>query len=304
MADLARFNSRMSVAPIPQLAAAGTRRFLANVCAAAWDHSAIRLVHCPSHAPDFAIAWACLAEGSTTFKTRVASALDDLHLDRLGNDEVWLLLATPGQSVHPAVVANLSDEEKGRADRFRFAEDRQSYLAAHILLRAGLSQLSGCSPRSHAFASRKSGKPVLDDRCPAASRLRGFHFNLSHTRGMVAVAFARHAIGVDVEKVRPITDMRELVIELMSDAALRRFDEAPGDAARLRLFMRYWTLSEAFLKASGEGLSGTTRSLDFSAQGTPRLTGRAARVYHDVQLGCAHGETIDWQGAAAARKNR
>jgi 4'-phosphopantetheinyl transferase len=82
----------------------------------------------------------------------------------------------------------------------------------------------------------------------------GLRFSLSHTRSLVACAVAtQDDVGLDVEEVE-----RRLA---SSSLAERYF--APSEAASLAAlppgerdvaFLRFWTLKEAFVKATGDGL--------------------------------------------------
>jgi 4'-phosphopantetheinyl transferase len=45
-----------------------------------------------------------------------------------------------------------------------------------------------------------------------------------------------------------------------------------GWAARRALFYRYWTLGEAFIKATGEGIAQDLTSFAFTEEGVPALT--------------------------------
>ena len=72
----------------------------------------------------------------------------------------------------------------------------------------------------------------------------------------------------------------------------------PCRQAQTELFMRFWTLSEAYLKATGEGLVGTTRDLEFTTDGLPQLISCAADQRELWQLGCAQGDRTDWLPAA------
>ncbi len=150
----------------------------------------------------------------------------------------------------------LSAFEQDRAMRFRHREDRAAYVAAHALLRLMLSEALGGDPRAWAFETGPTGKPAL----AAVHRRPRLHFNISHTRGLVACAIAGVPVGVDVEAsdgdVPP--------------AVAARF--APGERAMLAkaegleyrsIFFRLWTLKEAYLKATGEGLSGRLDSPAF-----------------------------------------
>ena len=83
----------------------------------------------------------------------------------------------------------LDPDELVRADRFHFASDRNIYTAAHALLRFMLSEATGIS-RSLAFRAGEFGKPAL----AANFHECNLHFNISHTRGLVACAIARHEL--------------------------------------------------------------------------------------------------------------
>lgn len=170
----------------------------------------------------------------------------------------------------------LDATERARAQQFRFAPDRQSYVAAHGLLRHALSRLTGHLPETWRFAAGPHGKPHLADP-PPGCRLR---FSISHTRGMAAVAVAQGMeVGVDVEAA----DRAGL------DLALAERFFAPEEAAGLRAihdarrarehFIALWTLKEAFVKALGTGLAQPLDSFAFHGLAPPRLT------LHDPRLG-------------------
>jgi 4'-phosphopantetheinyl transferase len=146
----------------------------------------------------------------------------------------------------------LSPGERERWGRFRFEEDRRTYLAAHVLLRTALSAYADVSPAAWRFETGPHGKPSIG----APTLPRPLHFNLAHTRGLVAcaVSLAFEHIGVDVERL----DRRIDVLGLAS----RYF--APGELASLQAlapprragrFFTYWTLKESYLKARGLGLT-------------------------------------------------
>jgi 4'-phosphopantetheinyl transferase len=144
----------------------------------------------------------------------------------------------------------LSPEERARAGRFRFEEDCRAYVAAHGLTRALLSEVGGLPPGAWRFVTGRAGKPEVD---PALG-LAWLRFNLTHTRSLVACAVAAEDdIGADVEDLgrRPVDP----------GVAERHF--APEEVALLaglpperwqETFLRIWTLKEAFVKATGDGL--------------------------------------------------
>ncbi len=149
----------------------------------------------------------------------------------------------------PALAAMLDDKERARAARFAFQEDRQSYIAAHALVRAELSRRADRAPQQWRFAETKLGKPFLLD--PP----RDLRFSITHTRGMVAVAIAEGVeIGVDVESADRRAESMKLAERFFAPEEVALLRAVEGEARR-NLFFAIWTLKEAVVKATGLGLS-------------------------------------------------
>jgi 4'-phosphopantetheinyl transferase len=169
----------------------------------------------------------------------------------------WIMLE-PGSA---AVAARplLDASERARADRFRWAADRDPYIAAHALLRATLSRMTGIGAADLRFRTAKSGKPALDP----AQALPDLHFSLSHTRGLAACAVGRpHALGIDAEVWRTPAPI-ELAARYFAPSEARLVAEQTP-AERPSTFYRLWTLKEAYLKATGEGLAAPLDGFAFS----------------------------------------
>jgi len=167
----------------------------------------------------------------------------------LGVDEAKLLLDT---------------EESRRLARFRDAEDRLSFLAAHAGARLLLGALAGQPADRVRFETSPLGKPRLVD-APT-----GLDFSLSHARGAVAVAAAYMPIGVDIEPIRQISDLDQMVEIALSPEERRTLARTP-DSLRSRLFLRYWTLKEAILKAAGVGFAVSPHTLILDARVPPAV---------------------------------
>jgi 4'-phosphopantetheinyl transferase len=189
--------------------------------------------------------------------------------------------------------ALLSDDERAKEQRFRFVEDRQSYLMAHALVRHVLSQQCGVAARELQFTSGEHGRPEL--AAPQCTpRLR---FNLSHTRGLVACGVAlEHDIGVDVEHVDRRLEIDRLAGNVFSERERTALYALPPAAQRERFF-ELWTLKESYIKAVGVGISMPLRaiSIDPGAQPSPAiafdapLTDDAGAYFLDVRrVGASH----------------
>jgi 4'-phosphopantetheinyl transferase len=152
----------------------------------------------------------------------------------------------------------LDPEEIARADRYRFAADRNIYTAAHALARFMLSEATGLPPRTWRYVAGEFGKPAL-----AAEFLKwNLHFNISHTRGLAACAIARQEIGIDVERADRTIDLG-IAQHYFAPEEVRILNSvSPGQEGKV--FFRFWSLKEAFIKATGEGLSRSLDSFSFS----------------------------------------
>ena len=158
----------------------------------------------------------------------------------------------------------LDADESRHLARFRHAEDRMSYLAAHAGARLLLAAVTGQAADRMRFETSPLGKPRLVD-APA-----GLDFSLSHARGAVAVAAAYMPIGVDIEPLRQITDLDAMVEIALSPEERKTLARTP-EALRSRHFLRYWTLKEAILKAAGVGFAVSPRTLIVDAGSSPAV---------------------------------
>jgi 4'-phosphopantetheinyl transferase len=164
--------------------------------------------------------------------------------------EVWAADLTRPIAASGILWTFLDAGERARADRFYFAKDREAFVAARGLLRALLGDLLDCDPRDVRFELGQWGKP----RLAGSPGFPSLQFNLSHTDGLVLIGTGRREIGVDVERVRELTDMMELADRFFSRTEVEGLRKVPA-AERPPAFFRCWTAKEAYIKARGEGLS-------------------------------------------------
>ena len=110
-----------------------------------------------------------------------------------------------------------------------------------------LGALRHQDPRALIFRRGPRGKPYL------AGETLGF--NLSHSKeGLVLAVAQGTTLGVDLEYLRPRSNLDGLIARCFSEEERRDFEGLIGDERRHR-FHRGWTLKEAYVKAVAQGLS-------------------------------------------------
>jgi 4'-phosphopantetheinyl transferase len=154
----------------------------------------------------------------------------------------------------------LSSDESARASRFHFPADRQRYVAARAMLRTILAGYLETDPRCVSFAYSQKEKPSLGP----AHVGNGVTFNISHSGGIALLAFARkRQIGIDVEQVRYDFDVEAIARRFFSAHEQEQLAALPKEK-KFASFFRCWTRKEAYIKATGDGLSLPLHQFDVS----------------------------------------
>lgn len=143
-----------------------------------------------------------------------------------------------------------------KVDKVKSREDKKRSLAAGLLL----TQMGTVLCKQRAVPTdigyEKNGKPYFTDR-------PDLHFNLSHSGKWAVCAFSDAPVGVDVEVRRDTTNLKvaERFFSKKENEYINSFDtkEQREDA-----FYKIWTLKEAFIKATGEGLSRPLNEFSFT----------------------------------------
>lgn len=197
-------------------------------------------------------------DASDDFEKKARRALVDAGFAPPAIGEACVLLSdSAGWKEHAASAEVLLDiSEQARAARFRFADDRATYVLAHGFWRVALAVTLGIDASSVSPKITSHGKPELPDT--------GFATSLSHSGQWIATAIGRAVtLGVDIELSPPRMRMTDLMATICSPAELIELENRPAAARELGL-LSLWTRKEALLKAFGVGLSEDPAS--FSAQ--------------------------------------
>jgi len=192
----------------------------------------------------------------------------------LGPGQVHCWNFRPAQFVIDELAAVLSLEERARADRFVFERDRTEYIVCRGVLRHLLSLYGGIAASDLQFEYSARGKPRLAQRFK--SRIQ---FNVAHSRGAGLIGITCVApVGVDVERIGPLARVSALVPSCFAPEEQAEFALLP-ERIQSRAFYAGWTRKEAFIKATGEGLSRALHS--FVVTIAPDICPKLLRCHHD-----------------------
>lgn len=175
-----------------------------------------------------------------------APALDE------GAVHVWRLPLAPPPDQLAALARPLAADERARAARFHFERDRTAYTATRGALRTLAGAYLGHPPEALELGYGEKGKPYLAAPPPGGEALR---FNVSHSGELGLLAFARgRELGVDVERRRELDDLLSLARSSFSPLEYAMLCGLPA-ADHTAAFFACWSRKEAFIKATGEGVS-------------------------------------------------
>jgi 4'-phosphopantetheinyl transferase len=193
-----------------------------------------------------------ITDAAFQLETRIALAENEVHLWRVDLARVALS--------EQRWEKILSADERKRAARFHFSQDRQYFTATRALLRIILGSYVDSDPTELTFQYSEKEKPSL---C-APHSTSSVEFNVSHSGSVAMLAFARgRALGVDVEQLRDNFHQEAIARRFFSEAEQREL-AALAPSQRDHGFFRCWTRKEAYIKARGAGLSLPLSEFDVS----------------------------------------
>jgi 4'-phosphopantetheinyl transferase len=196
---------------------------------------------------------------------------------------VWYSFERPeDEAALEALRGLLEPEELERVDRAYTPELRRRFLGVRVMQRHVLGRYAlGVDAANLRFVTGEHGKPAL---APPFESL-GLHFNITHTKGLVAVAVSRlRDLGIDAENLNERTQAIKLARRYFTPEEARNLESLPL-AQQLARFYSLWTLKESWMKATGKGLVAGLDKAAFSLDEHHKVVG----------LSFAAGDAADWR---------
>lgn len=155
----------------------------------------------------------------------------------------WLDLSTS-----PIDLSVLSPDERQRYEGFINPQKQHQFGTSRFALRQILADYLLLSPHEICFAYGQLGKPHIRTK----QNPDNLQFNMSHSGTWFVCAVTRgHAVGIDIEVMRPLIDFDTLAQQQLSGEILLQFQRSSLEEKR-RIFFIYWTQREAIFKATGK----------------------------------------------------
>ncbi|KTC85392.1 MULTISPECIES: 4'-phosphopantetheinyl transferase family protein [Legionella] len=175
------------------------------------------------------------------------TAAHDCHLEKTRID-IWEF---PLDKPFRQAKSLLNETELARANRYHFERHRRRFTIARATLRLILGRYLQQDGGQLSFQYNSHGKPGIRNS-------QGLEFNLSHSGELALLAVGcQFPLGVDLEffSARPYDGIAK---NLFSQQELEFFLTLPNHL-KTHVFFQIWAQKEAFIKASGLGLSYPTK---------------------------------------------
>ena len=194
---------------------------------------------------------------------------------------VWHANLHPSDSRLRHLLTLLSPEEIKRARQFKLTHHQEAFISARGALRLILSGYVGIPAQSLSFTQGPHGKPFLIN--PTTPNYR---FNVSHSQNqaLYAVSLDRE-VGIDIEYHHRTVDHHALIQRIGSPAEKMIFSTLTASELE-PCFFACWTRKEAYVKATGKGMTIPLSSITVSLPPSECVT--------LVHMNEAEQENLNW----------
>ena len=124
-------------------------------------------------------------------------------------------------------------------------------------------------PKQINFEYTAHGKPKLADSINSME----IEFNVSHSEKLIVYAITcQDPIGVDIEYIQPLLNVEKIAKRFFSTQEFKKLKYLNNSEKNLE-FLKLWTGKEAYLKATGEGISQGLDKVQITTNHTTKIIG-------------------------------
>ena len=153
------------------------------------------------------------------------------------------------QEAYAVTFFEMNELRKKKVERYMREQDKQRTILGEYLAKRLLAERFKKQPSDFIIQSDENGKPYVQNvSC---------HISISHSENMVAAVVSDRPVGIDIEKIRPISfsliqrvcTAKELAYVLKKELNAPRGQIENPDV--LKRFFEVWTTKEACFKCNG-----------------------------------------------------
>lgn len=179
--------------------------------------------------------------------------LEDLK-DKLASNNLILIKAYTDKLLEEKLFPYLTKEEIIKSKDYKSEIAKINYLVSRAILNLSLKGLLEKGINDLIVKRDKNNKPYVENTL-------GLKFNISHTEGLVLLAFFKREVGVDVEKINYKFEFKDILENCFTKDEITNIDN------NIISFYRYWTAKEAYLKCDGIGLIRNLKEIEIISYG-------------------------------------
>ena len=135
----------------------------------------------------------------------------------------------------------LPEKRQEKVDNFIFDKDKKLSSGVYLLLKKMLDEENIEDP---IIKTEDDGKPYISNH-------DNIYFNMSHAGRMAACAISDSEIGIDIEKIDPLIDMKIAQTFFYNS----EYENIKKSDSRVDEFFKYWVLKESYMKYTGLGFT-------------------------------------------------
>ena len=186
------------------------------------------------------------------------------------------------------LVASLYADRRKKVERYNNkSASYTSIIAGWLLMRAyekTYKDVPGISGKDIMIVEHEHGKPSIQGR-------EEFKFNISHSGDYVMIAYSKdigeYDVGADVERIRAKDSDLRVAERFFTEDEFRYVSDSLSCQDEDERFFKIWTMKEAYIKLTGEGLGRRLDSFNVSPDEL-KITKGAEDISFDMKIYDGH----------------
>lgn len=189
---------------------------------------------------------------------RFEDRLEDLSS---GYPLIFTLPFTSQFDIGPFSRKFLDDAEFTRFQSIHSPLKQAQFFWGRAGIKSIFAKIAGRLPEEVTIDIEKDGRPIVKNH--------PLHFSISHSKNLIAFALSNSTIGIDLEENRVLKQIDVLADKVLKGPERELFEKC-GPDNQSEIFLKFWSLKEAFGKCIGTGLAwdftGLTATPDSSGE--------------------------------------